>query len=177
MSASTKAKAVTVGAGLVTIIAAVAFKVTGLCINTTPSIPIGLYAAEDSPVTVGAYVIFCPPQSPVFENALRRGYIEPGHCPGTYGRLMKKVLAAKDDVVAISERGVEVNGTPVPHSTPQSRDAHGRPLTAMYMRPTTLTATQLLLMTDRSEQSFDARYFGLVERAQVLSVIRPLITW
>ncbi|HZZ03535.1 S26 family signal peptidase [Paraburkholderia sp.] len=41
----------------------------------------------------------------------------------------------------------------------------------------TLGESELLLMTDRSATSFDARYFGPVTSAQVKAVIRPVWTW
>ena len=44
----------------------------GLRINTTQSIPIGLYRITDAPVAKGEYVIFCPPQSVLFDEARAR---------------------------------------------------------------------------------------------------------
>jgi type IV secretory pathway protease TraF len=41
----------------------------------------------------------------------------------------------------------------------------------------TLGESELLLMTDRSATSFDARYFGPITREHVKSVIRPVFTW
>ena len=57
----------------------------GLRVNTTKSIAVGLYRMTDAPVAKGEYVIFCPPQSALFDKAKRRGYIGPGFCPGDYG--------------------------------------------------------------------------------------------
>jgi len=156
---------------------AAAFSAMGLYINTTPSIPRGIYAADSGPIAVGTYVLFCPPKSTVFDVALRRGYIGAGTCSGSYGYVMKKVLAAKGDVVSISERGVTVNGEALPFTVPQPEDREGRRLMASTVRNEALQASQLLLMADGNAQSFDARYFGLIERAQVITVIRPLITW
>lgn len=55
----------------------------GLKINTTKSIPIGIYQLTDVPVGKGEYVIFCPPQTALFHEARSRGYIGAGFCPGT----------------------------------------------------------------------------------------------
>nr|WP_289847564.1 S26 family signal peptidase [Celeribacter halophilus] len=41
----------------------------------------------------------------------------------------------------------------------------------------TLGNSELLLMSDVSGTSFDARYFGPVNRSQVKAVIRPVFTW
>jgi conjugative transfer signal peptidase TraF len=54
----------------------------GARINTTKSIPVGLYWTSSAPVEKGAYVLFCPPQVGVFADAKARGYIGAGVCPG-----------------------------------------------------------------------------------------------
>ncbi|MBD4272924.1 conjugative transfer signal peptidase TraF, partial [Xanthomonas citri pv. citri] len=79
-------------------------------LNTSKSIPLGLYWTSSAPVTKGEYVIFCPPQRPVFDDARERGYIGSGFCPGNYGYMMKRVLAAKGDTVSVTPQGVTVNG-------------------------------------------------------------------
>jgi len=91
---------------------------SGACINSTKSIPVGLYWLSSEPVEKGAYVMFCPPPIGVFDEAKARGYLGAGFCPGGYGYLMKRVLAAKDDAVTITDEGVRVNGELLPHSAP-----------------------------------------------------------
>lgn len=149
----------------------------GARVNTSKSIPLGLYWTSSTPVTKGEYVIFCPPQRPVFDNARERGYIGSGFCPGDYGYMMKKVLAAKGDTVSVTPQGVTVNGALLPYSKPLLADGVGRPLPRMSDERYTLGASELLLMTDSSATSFDARYFGAITREQVKSVIRPIFTW
>ena len=82
---------------------------SGARINSTRSIPVGLYWLSSEPVEKGAYVMFCPPPIGVFDEARARGYLGAGFCPGGYGYLMKRVLAAKDDVVTISDGKVAVS--------------------------------------------------------------------
>ena len=60
----------------------------GARVNTTKSIPVGLYWLTKEPVEKGAYVVFCPPQVGVFDDAKERGYIGAGFCPGGYGFMM-----------------------------------------------------------------------------------------
>jgi conjugative transfer signal peptidase TraF len=107
----------------------------GARINTTRSIPAGLYWASSAPVGKGAYVMFCPPQAAVFADARERGYIGAGVCPGGYGYLMKRILAAKDDTVTVSEEGVRVNDELLPLSAPFRTDAAGSPDAALPGRP------------------------------------------
>ena len=150
---------------------------SGARINSTRSIPVGVYWLSSDPVVKGAYVIFCPPQTGVFDEAKARGYIGAGFCPGEYGYLMKRVLAAKNDAVSITAEGVRVNGELLPLSTPIEADSAGRPLPRFQSDRFTLSGSELLLMSDVSGISFDGRYFGPIDRSQIKGVIRPVFTW
>jgi conjugative transfer signal peptidase TraF len=148
----------------------------GARFNSTRSIPVGLYWETKDPVEKGAYVMFCPPQREVFDLAMTRGYIGAGYCPGGYGFMMKKILAAKTDVVSISDEGVRVNDVLLPFSVPSDLDGAGRPM-PRFRAIHELTESEVLLMTDINAGSFDGRYFGLIERSQIKGVIRPVFTW
>ena len=115
-------------AGVATLLLAVGGYAAGARVNTTKSIPVGLYWTSSAPVEKGAYVLFCPPQLGVFDDAKERGYIGAGFCLGGYGYMMKRVLAAKDDAVAVDDDGVRVNGELLPLSAPIKADKAGRPL-------------------------------------------------
>ena len=146
----------------------------GFRFNTSNSIPIGLYRMISPPVSVGDYVIFCPPQSDIVKTAQDRGYIEAGFCPGGFGALMKKVMAVAGDIVSSNVFGVSVNGYYLPFSQPHTTDAAGQTLTFWECDHCLLKSHELLLMTDQSPFSFDARYFGLVTTARVQGVIEPI---
>jgi conjugative transfer signal peptidase TraF len=150
---------------------------SGARINSTKSIPVGLYWLSSEPVEKGAYVMFCPPPIGVFEDAKARGYLGAGFCPGGYGYLMKRVLAAKGDAVTITDEGVHVNGELLPHSAPIRVDRNGRPLPRFPAERFTLGGSELLLMSDVSGTSFDGRYFGPIHRSQIKGVIRAVFTW
>lgn len=156
-------------------LAAVAHQ-TGVVINTTASLPLGLYRAIDAPLARGAYVKFCPPPSALFDEAARRGYLHAGFCPGGYGPLLKRVLAVPGDRVQVAGDGVRIDGRFVPLSAPMWADGGGRTL-PRYVQDRVLNSSELMLMSDISPVSFDARYFGPVDRAQVQAVIEPLFTW
>ena len=158
----------------------VACHALGARINTTRSIPVGLYWTSSAPVEKGAYVLFCPPphfNEGVFELALDRGYIGAGFCPGGYGYMMKRVLAASNDVVNIADDGVRVNGKLLPFSAPAKADKGGRLLPRCQVGSIVLDTSEVLLMSDVSATSFDGRYFGPLHRAQIRTVISPVITW
>lgn len=162
--------------GALAVISAGAFAV-GIRINSTGSIPKGIYIKTGEPLAVGAYVIVCPPDLQVFKEAKARGYIGPGFCPGGYGNLMKRVLAAKNDQVTVSTQGLTVNGQLLAHSVALKADGAGRPMPAYQANAYTLGNLEVLLMSDASPTSFDGRYFGPLNVSQVRSVIRPVFTW
>ena len=153
-----------------------ALHMAGIRINTSPSIPVGIYWMTQRPIQVGEYVIFCPPNRPVFQEAFARGYIHAGFCPGGLGYMMKKVLAARGDTVSFTPNGVRVNGEHLPYSKPQKRDGSGRALSGWRVNNVALNASELLLMTDQSVLSFDARYFGPINKNRVKAVVIPLMT-
>lgn len=149
----------------------------GARVNTSKSIPLGLYWANDTPVERGSYVLFCPPQVGVIAEARLRGYLTAGFCPGDYGYMMKKVVATKNDVVSITDAGVNVNGTLMPHSVPVKADSAGRALPRFQSASFTIGDSEVFLMSDVSATSFDGRYFGPVNRSQIKTVIVPVFTW
>ncbi len=149
----------------------------GLRVNTTHSIPLGLYRMSTDPIVKGAYVLWCPPERQEFDLAKERGYIGAGYCPGGYGYMMKKVVASDHDVVSVTEEGVMINGTLIPASQPSEADSMGRPLPRFRVTDYVLAASELLLMSDTNSRSFDARYFGPVHRVHIQSRIHPVWTW
>ena len=148
----------------------------GFYINTTPSLPVGLYRIADEPVSKGAYVAFCPPQSDVFDWAVTRGYINSGNCPGGTGQLLKRVHAVAGDTVLIDETGITVNGQWLLNSTPLSTDTFGTVLPQHHFNAA-LGESEYLLLSDLNPHSFDARYFGVINHAQIVHVVRPVITF
>jgi conjugative transfer signal peptidase TraF len=149
----------------------------GVRVNTTKSIPIGLYLTSSSAIKKGAYVMFCPPPSGVFDDARQRRYIAGGSCPGGYGYMMKKVLATQSDAVKVSDDGVRVNGELLPLSAPLKADKAGRPMPRYQANSFKLGNSEVLLMSDVSRTSFDSRYFGPIHVAHIKSVIVPVFVW
>jgi conjugative transfer signal peptidase TraF len=149
----------------------------GIRINTTKSIPLGVYWITGEPVAKNSYVIFCPPPEQFFLEAKTRGYLATGFCDGELGYMMKKVLAAKGDTVLFDVSGVQVNGEILPFSSRFITDKFGRAMPAPATGQHTLKDDDLLLMSDVNPKSFDSRYFGLVNSKQIKSVIKPVLTW
>ena len=160
---------------ILTMMIALACGLAGLRVNTTRSIPIGVYLTHATPITVGEYVIFCPPQNALFAVAKKRGYISVGFCDGGTGQMMKRVVAMAGDDVAITLDGVYVNDQRLPLSRPLSNDANHRPLPNLSGLRLRLAQDDVFLMSDVSATSFDGRYFGPINRSLIHHVIAPLI--
>ncbi len=154
----------------------IGLRISGIYINTTPSLPIGFYRIVDEPIASGAYVAFCPPKNEVFDMARDRSYINQGNCPGGYGLLLKRVFAQSGDTVSVDQAGIIVNGEHLPNSAQLTADAEDQPL-PQYRLQTVLNDAEYLLLSDVNPQSFDARYFGLIARDQIKQVVRPVFTW
>jgi conjugative transfer signal peptidase TraF len=149
------------------------FGVSGLWINVTRSLPIGLYRMVREPVRRGSYVIVCPP---AWAGALARarGYLWRGPCPGRVARLGKQVIAVAGDTVELTDSGFTVNGQRVPHSTPLTQDARGRLLPTLRGH-WVVSPTGVWLWAGWNARSFDSRYFGPISTSDIRAAVRPLI--
>jgi conjugative transfer signal peptidase TraF len=163
--------------GMAVLAAGLACTAAGLRINATKSIPLGVYRTSSAPAEKGAYVLFCPPPTELFKEAKARLYIGAGFCPGGYGYMMKRILAAKGDSVTVADEGVRVNGALLPLSAPLRFDRDGRTLLRYPAAGFMLRASEALLMSDTSATSFDGRYFGPMPLSQIKTVIVPVLTW
>lgn len=144
----------------------------GLWLNLTSSMPQGIYRQDTqrTPRT-GDRVLSCIPEKAAVE-AYARGYLGYGSCPGHTAPVGKEICAQGGDHVVIDRLGIRVNGTILRHTEPRPHDGHGKPL-RVYEMDRVLDENELLLAS-RVPNSFDARYFGTVERDATRGVITPL---
>ena len=148
----------------------------GLRLNLTGSLPVGLYRASRAAPVRGALVLACLPE-PVAEFAKARGYVpRGGACPGGVLPVGKRVLAIPGDTLRVTSSGLLVNGAPVPNSQPLALDRRGRPLPHLAQGRYVVGPGEVWVVSSYSRSSFDSRYFGAVETAQVRSAVRPLCT-
>ncbi|HCD9498739.1 conjugative transfer signal peptidase TraF [Legionella pneumophila] len=148
--------------------------VMGFRINTTDSIPIGLYRMTADKNLKNAYVIFCPDDRAVFQQALKRGYINSGLCPDGYGYLMKKVVATTGDKLTVNNKGVFVNDRLIPYSQHQLKDALNRSLPQWQAKNYQLNDDEVMTMTDQNQWSFDGRYYGPIKSGQIKGMLTPI---
>jgi conjugative transfer signal peptidase TraF len=149
---------------------------SGLRLNLTGSLPVGLYMEIQGVPERGSIVLACLPLD-VAVFARERGYVPRGdRCPGRTAPVGKTVMAIVGDTVTVSAIGLEVNGHPIPNSRPRAFDTHGRPLTSAPVGRSVVSAGNAWLVSSYTPLSFDSRYFGAIETRSLIAVVRPLWT-
>ena len=147
----------------------------GLRYNGSPSYPKGFYTLSkiEGDPEIGRLVFVCPPDTEIFREARKRGYIGPGMCPGKFTPIIKRVIATEGAVVQ-TQGAVVVDGVAQPESTIFPMDGEQRPLPRY--EGGTLKAGEYLLLSDYFAGSFDSRYFGPLPREQIVGYARPAFT-
>lgn len=145
-----------------------------LRLNLTPSHPLGLWRIVplDRAAAVGDLVFVCPPRNAAFEQAVARGYLRRGLCPGWVGPLIKIVAAGEGQRVEVG-RSVAIDGQPLEHSDVRSIDGEGR-----VLMPWSGGVVPLghLYLHSSFVGSYDSRYFGPVPAEGVLGRAEPVLT-
>lgn len=150
---------------------------SGIRINTTPSMPRGLWQVSRTAVVGrGDAVVVCTPPGLASDIGRARGYIGPGACPGGTGPLLKIVVAVAGDAVAVWPRGLAVNGAQIPATARLVRDKAGRELPALPVG-TYAVSPGAAWVTTPAADSWDSRYWGPVRLADVLGVAHPVAVW
>jgi conjugative transfer signal peptidase TraF len=157
-------------------VAFLAAQAAGLRINTTASMPQGIYLIREHAGEIpqrGSVVVICPAAN-VLAVAIPRQYLQPGPCPGNVEPLLKKVAAVPGDTVMVSDAGVIVNGRSLPNSQRIARDCQGRNLLRIARGRYTLAQGSLWLYAPIT-RSYDSRYFGPQPAANVVGLATPVL--
>jgi len=145
----------------------------GLRINTSPSLPIGLYITT---AEAGANLVeFCPVE-PFATLSIVRGYRDPGTCGDGAAPLLKPIVAKSGDVVELSARGISVNGALLSNTAPLSKDTKGRPLEAWPFGRYVVAAETVWVASSYHPRSFDSRYFGPISTTAIRNRVKPFLT-
>ena len=131
--------------------------------NASPSVPIGLYRLTSRPPLPGALAVILLPE-PLRILAETRGYLRKG------ALLIKPVAAGAGDTVCRHGALVTVNGRIVARAS--TLDAVGRTL-PVWSGCFRLAADQIFVLS-ADPDSFDGRYMGPIDRAQVVGTAQPV---
>lgn len=168
--------AVTSAAGVLVLGSLAAAQLCGLRVNTTPSMPIGIWrvASPAAALRRGEVVTVCLPDGDAARLAAERGYVPAGSCPDGREPLIKPVAAVAGDLVLVTRAGVSVNGIDVDGTAPLDRDTAGRPLQAFPAGTHKVQPGHVWLLAGLVRNSFDSRYYGPVPVGSVQSVAYPV---
>jgi len=145
----------------------------GLRINTSPSLPPGLYIITKD---VSASLIeFCPVE-PFAALAIARGYRDAGGCQDGAAPLLKPVVARSGDIVDVSRDGISVNGVLLPNTAQLASDAKGRPLEGWPYGRYTVAAQTVWVASSYHPRSFDSRYFGPLSTSAIRHRLKAFVT-
>lgn len=148
------------------------FRLFGIRINITSSLPRGFYIVSESPSA--NLVEFCP-EGEAATISRERGYRTPGGtCPDGGSPLLKPIAAVSGDRVEVTSNGIQVNGKLIPNSVAHRKDHRGRPLKPWPNGRYIVPAGSLWVISDFNDWSFDSRYFGPIRCSLVRHRLRPL---
>jgi len=133
-------------------------------INTTPSLPRGIYVRTDDPPAVGRVVEFRVP------DAVR------GNLIGGVDHIIKPVVAGPGDEVDTVDGQVRINGRAIAGSTMQPVDSAGR-VVPQWRDHRRLAADEFFVLSTRIPTSLDSRYYGPVRGTDVVAVRRCIWAW
>ena len=131
-----------------------------LLYNPSESAPLGWYRVEPlSMISRGDLVVSHLPEA-ASRLAAKRGYL-PSGVP-----VIKTVRALEGDTICAVNGVLLINGTPAVRLL--SDDSMGRTLPSPWTACRKLQTDEVLLLSDRTPDSFDGRYFGTVLKADIL---------
>jgi len=150
----------------------------GFRLNTTSSLPLGVYREIDG-IERGGFAMFCLEDEQFIKLAKERGYLGEGTCPGGVKPLGKEVYGLTGDEISFpggSSEQIAVNGQLIPRSSAKNKDSRGRIMPAQRLTPGHIPSDFALMLSPHHAGGFDSRYFGLV-KVSALKPVQPVLTW
>jgi conjugative transfer signal peptidase TraF len=149
--------------------------VFGLVVNTTSSMPIGLYQRLPlDDVAHGSIVIACMPAWAIERYKAMGLTMDGGPCAENTTSIIKRVAALPGDVVSVTSKGVYINGVRWRGSRLQRLSSTGSVLPTPYLGQTLRVKEGQVWLLTHSTTSYDSRYWG--PATTVLSIARPILT-
>ncbi len=144
-----------------------------IMINVSPSMKEGFYIRSSGEIKRGDIVAACL-TAPYQTIGLSNLYIEKGQRCNGADPLIKSVIAVPGDQVVLNNGGFIINDESFLYPT-ERQDSAGKKLAA-YPRGKYLSKGYWLIGTN-STQSWDSRYWGPVNKEQILFKLSPLLVW
>lgn len=142
-------------------------------LNLSPSVPMGLYWMTQDPSA--PYMQFCmtPDEKQMAES---HGLVSPpGNCPDKTEWIIKPSMQGIHDLV-YDEQGVAVDGKLLPNTEPITKDRQGHPIKHYPFGHYRTTPTETWAVSWYCKRSFDSRYFGPIQRKDIVSYAKPILT-
>src|SRR6266849_6007554 len=171
---ATKRTAVAFGAIAAATVGVSLAAVFGIRINTSYSLPMGLYMRTSDPQA--SLIEFCPDGRFAAESS-ERGYRTSGFCPDGAVPLLKPVVAKPGDTVEVSVAGITVNGQLLPQTAPVARHRVGRCLEAWPNGRYSVADGTVWVASSYNRGSYDSRYMGPIPTRRIRSRLKPLWTF
>jgi conjugative transfer signal peptidase TraF len=140
-----------------------------IVINTSPSVPPGLYVRSDHAPNVGQLVEFRIPEMAKAYVAAREGRVDRNWY------ILKPIAAGPGDVVDTRNDWLIINGKRV-SPMPPACDKAGHPL-PLWRQRRVLGSDEFFVFSARIPNSFDSRCYGPILRGQIAAVRKPIVTW
>jgi conjugative transfer signal peptidase TraF len=171
--AGAKRTAMATGAIAAATAAASLASVLGIRINTSYSLPMGLYLRTSDPQAT--LIEFCPEGRYAVQSS-ERGYRTGGFCPDGAVPLLKPVVARPGDTVEMSVAGLAVNGRLLPQTAPVPKDRLGRRLEAWPNGRYSVGVGTVWVASSYNRGSYDSRYMGPIPTRLIRSRLKPMWT-
>ncbi|KRB81496.1 hypothetical protein ASE00_13780 [Sphingomonas sp. Root710] len=136
--------------------------------NASASVPLGLYRIDPAPALRVGDMVAVQPVPALARFMAERRYVEV-HVP-----LLKPIAATGGATICRLGLRVTVNGRTA--ASALTRDRIGRSLPS-WSGCQRLKPDELFLIAPSHPDSFDSRYFGPVDRGQIIGGATPLWTW
>jgi conjugative transfer signal peptidase TraF len=158
--------------GIVLVVSCVTGAILGVRVNTSYSLPMGLYIATSDPAAT--LIEFCP-ADPFARESSERGYRTPGiTCPDGAVPLLKPIVARDGDHVEMTPVGIKVNGALLPKTAPLAKDALSRPLMPWPCGIYQVEPGTVWVASTYHRGSYDSRYMGPISVSQIRQRLKPL---
>lgn len=152
-----------------------------LALNTSVSMPRGLYLVGPlgSIPKTGDIVALCIPNKEAAAVYLERDYLPAStRCATGISPVMKPVVGVPGDVMRVGQLSTMANGKQIPNSAVMDTDSQGLPIDHLPVGwIKRLDTDEYFMLANHVERSLDSRYYGTVQRSDMLALAHPLITF